>query len=93
LFGKPRHEWLVEFSQKPASMLLFASALDRAMCKRNIYYNDLISGKVLDKLIITELRKGSFDSYMKSRGMLGGQNKVPHLSDNRSIADTLIPKV
>jgi hypothetical protein len=90
--GKPRHEWLVEFSQKPASMEQFASALDRALRDKNVYYNDLISGHVLDKLMITTLPQGSFDNYMKSRGMLGGQNKVPHLSDNRSIADALIPK-
>ncbi len=85
--GNPRHEWLIEFDQKPASVEKFALDLDKALCEKNIYYNDLIAGKVLDKLQITELPKGSFERYMKSRGMLGGQNKVPRLADNRSIAD------
>jgi hypothetical protein len=89
--GKPRHEWMVEFDRKPDSLDDFSFSLDQAMRARNVYYNDLITGHVLDMLLITELPAGSFDRYMKSRGMLGGQNKVPRLADNRSIADALIP--
>jgi hypothetical protein len=87
--GKPRHEWLIEFDQKPASMKQFSSALDQAMCKRNVYYNDLILGHVLDQLLITELPSGTFGLYMKKKGMLGGQNKIPRLADKRVIADEL----
>ncbi len=88
--GIPRHEWLVEFDQKPLSPELFAVALNQALCDRNIYYSDLIKGHVLDILKITEVRRGTFNSYMKECGMLGGQNKVPRLADNRTIADSLI---
>lgn len=91
--GKPRHEWLIEFDQRPDSTSQFATTLDQAMRKKNLYYNDLVTGNVLDQLLITELPRGAFDQYMKSRGMLGGQNKVPRLADNRSIADVLNPKV
>lgn len=88
--GKPRHEWLIEFDQKPASIEQFASALDRALRERNVYYGDLVSGHVLDRLQITVLPQGAFDQYMKQKGMLGGQNKIPRLADDRSIADVLL---
>ena len=87
--GKPRHEWLIEFDHKPVSMEQFALVLDQALRKRNEYYNDLISGHVLNQLVITELPRGTFDKFMKFKGMLGGQNKVPRLADNRSIADVI----
>ncbi len=90
--GKPCHEWLIEFEKEPDSPEQFASDLDLAMRKKNIYYDDLIKGHVLDPLRITQLPRGAFDEYMKSRGMLGGQNKVPRLADNRAIADYLKPK-
>lgn len=91
--GKPRHEWFIEFEQKPASLEQFASALDGALRVKNVYYNDLVSGHVLDQLMITVLPQGSFDRYMKNKGMLGGQNKVPRLADNRSIADALLSMI
>jgi len=59
------------------------------MYTQNVYYKDLIDGKVLQKLQITPIKKGGFDTYMKSIGKLGGQNKLPRLSDNRKIADEL----
>ena len=57
--------------------------------KQNIYYDDLIVGKVLRTLVITKVAKNGFQDYMKSIGKLGGQNKLPRLSDNRTIADKL----
>ena len=87
--GKPCHEWLIEFDHKPVSMEHFALVLDQALRKRNEYYNDLISGQVLHQLVIRELPRGTFDKYMKYKGKLGGQNKVPRLADNRSIADVI----
>ena len=59
------------------------------MQTKNIYYDDLITGKVLRPLEIREVVKDGFKNYMKSIGKLGGQNKVPRISDNRKIANAL----
>ena len=56
---------------------------------QNIYYEDLIVGNILQPLVITPLQRDAFRSYMKSQGKLGGQNKVPRLSNDRKIADEL----
>ena len=88
--GLPYHEWLVEFSSPPTDPDGFALALDAAMVKQNTYYADLIEGKILRPLRLTSLAAGSFRRYMKSQGKLGGQNKVPRLSDNRKIADAIL---
>jgi hypothetical protein len=85
--GLPYHEWFIEFHREPADMNTYAKAMDRAMQEQNIYYQDLISGGILRPLVITSLPAGSFRDYMKSQGKLGGQNKVPRLSDDRKIAD------
>ncbi len=85
----PYHEWLVEFEQPPADMQYLAQLLDEQMQALNIYYKDLITGSVLQPLKITPLQKGAFIDYMKSQGKLGGQNKVPRLSNDRGIADKL----
>jgi hypothetical protein len=60
------------------------------MCKVNSYYNDLVSGRVLEPLQIIQLRQGAFIDYMKRIGKLGGQNKVPRLANNRNLADQLM---
>ena len=67
----------------------FSEKINRALQNKNIYYNDLIEGKILRSLIITEVKKNGFNNYMKSIGKLGGQNKIPRLSDNRKIANIL----
>ena len=59
------------------------------MQAKNIYYNDLIEGKILRPLLIREVKKNGFKNYMKSIGKLGGQNKVPRVANNREIADAL----
>lgn len=87
--GSPCHEWFVEFSKAPQDMALFQLSLDDAMQQRNPYYKDLVRGKILQPLILRNLPKGTFIRYMKSVGKLGGQNKVPHLKNDRSIADEL----
>ena len=87
--GLPYHEWLVEYSQPPADAGGFAAALDGAMVRANSYYRDLIDGKVLRPLVVTPLPTGAFRTYMKSKGKLGGQNKVPRLANDRRIADGL----
>ena len=87
--GKSYHEWLVEFEEVPANIDLFTQTLDEAMRQKNVYYEDLISGNILDCLKVTSLQKNAFVLYMKSEGKLGGQNKVPRLSNDRIIADKL----
>jgi len=87
--GLPYHEWFIEFENKPENLNDFAIKLDTSMQKQNSYYLDLIEGKILQPLKITAIEKGGFNSYMKSVGKLGGQNKVPRLSNDRKIANEL----
>lgn len=88
--GKSRHEWFIEFENKPKDMASFARKVDDHLRRKNIYYNDLITGNILEPLNIVPIRKGGFIQYMKSQGKLGGQNKVPRLSNDRKIADELV---
>ncbi|KAF2082521.1 GH3 auxin-responsive promoter family protein [Flavobacterium sharifuzzamanii] len=87
--GLPYHEWLIEFEKEPENMEVFAETIDSSMRKQNIYYDDLITGNVLRKVVITKVSKNGFQDYMKSQGKLGGQNKIPRLSNDRNIADNL----
>lgn len=88
--GLPFHEWLIEFEQEPENLSLFAQDLDAEMRKQNMYYDDLITGNVLKTLVIKIIPKNGFQDYMKSQGKLGGQNKLPRLSNDRKIADFFI---
>ncbi len=85
----PYHEWLIEFADPPANIKRFAEVLDGAMRDQNIYYKDLTEGKILQPAVVSSLVSGAFRNYMKKAGKLGGQNKVPRLSNDRSIADKL----
>ncbi|GAA4375524.1 GH3 family domain-containing protein [Hymenobacter koreensis] len=85
-----RHEWLVEFARPPQDAAAFAAALDAGLRRRNVYYDDLLSGNILAPLLLTALPAGAFQRYMKSQGKLGGQNKVPRLSNDRTLADGLL---
>ena len=87
--GLPYHEWFIEFENEPNNLEEFALTIDAAMRKQNVYYDDLIVGKVLRTLVITKVSKNGFQEYMKSIGKLGGQNKLPRLSNDRKIADQL----
>lgn len=87
--GLPYHEWFIEFSKQPSDLEKFRQIIDHTMCQQNIYYRDLIQGKVLQPAVITAVRKGAFTEYMKQIGKLGGQNKIPRLADNRKIAEVL----
>ena len=87
--GKSYHEWFVEFEKKPGSLQTFAEKLDINLRKKNVYYDDLVGGNILTPLKITPIRKNGFIDYMKSIGKLGGQNKVPRLSNDRKIASEL----
>ena len=87
--GLPFHEWFIEFENQPENLDEFALKIDNAMRKQNVYYDDLIVGKVLKTLVISKVSKNGFQDYMKSIGKLGGQNKIPRLSNERKIADLL----
>ncbi len=88
--GRSYHEWLVEFEQRPEDLPSFAKSVDDQMRGRNIYYDDLVRGNILQPLHISVVQKGGFIEYMKSIGKLGGQNKVPRLSNDRKIAEHLV---
>jgi hypothetical protein len=85
----PYHEWLIEFGTEPADLQAFATKVDIALQGKNIYYFDLIKGNILQPLIVKSLKKDTFINYMRAQGKLGGQNKVPRLSNDRKIADEL----
>jgi len=87
--GLPYHEWMIEWKKSPDDIRAFTHRLDALMCEQNIYYRDLIKGSVLKTLVITSVKEGAFHDYMKSVGKLGGQNKIPRLSNDRKIADHL----
>jgi hypothetical protein len=87
--GLPYHEWFVEFENPPTYLDDFRKDLDIAMRKQNIYYDDLITGRILQPIMIRTLEKDTFRNYMKKIGKLGGQNKVPRLANDRKIVDEL----
>jgi len=89
--GKSYHEWFVEFERLPTDVAAFARKVDDTLRAKNAYYDDLIQGNILEPLKISPIVKNGFINYMKSIGKLGGQNKVPRLSNNRVIADSLQP--
>ena len=88
--GKSYHEWFIEFENTPADLNAFARKIDDNLRKKNVYYDDLIGGNILQQLKISPVKKNGFIDYMKSIGKLGGQNKVPRLSNDRKIAEELI---
>lgn len=83
------HEWLIEFEKNPEDMSRFALKVDQHLRDKNIYYDDLIRGNILSPLKINPVKKNGFIDYMKSINKLGGQNKVPRLSNDRVVADQL----
>lgn len=85
----PYHEWFIEFEKEPEDLDAFANALDRSLQEQNSYYFDLIEGKILQRLKIKKIPTNGFQKYMKSIGKLGGQNKLPRLSNDRKIAEVL----
>ncbi len=87
--GKSYHEWFISFEKAPANLDDFAAQLDTAMRQHNVYYDDLIKGAILEPLKIRTLQSDAFVQYMRSIGKLGGQNKVPRLSNDRVLADAL----
>lgn len=89
--GLPYHEWLIEFEKPPLDLAEFARQIDLGMQNQNSYYLDLIKGKILQNLKITQIQKGGFQEYMKTIGKLGGQNKIQRLANDRKVAEGLAP--
>jgi len=85
----PYHEWFIEFENAPEDLKELAKKIDQEMQVQNSYYFDLLQGSILQELVISKVKKNGFDEYMKSVGKLGGQNKIPRLSNDRKIADQL----
>jgi len=87
--GKSYHEWFIEFENTPADIARFAKKINENLRAKNVYYDDLIAGNILQQLKISAVKKNGFIDYMKSIGKLGGQNKLPRLSNDRKIAEAL----
>ena len=85
----PYHEWFIEFEKEPEDLTKLAMKIDQEMQRQNSYYFDLLQGNILRQLVISKVEKNGFDHYMRSIGKLGGQNKIPRLSNDRKIADQL----
>lgn len=88
--GKSYHEWFIEFENAPLNIASFIEKVDNNLREKNVYYDDLIAGNILQKLHINIIKKNGFIDFMKTIGKLGGQNKVPRLSNDRKIATELI---
>ena len=85
----PYHEWAIEFKEQGLDSTEFSALLNSKMAELNSYYNDLLEGKMLQPLKITSIQKDGFQKYMKSKGKLGGQNKLPRLANDRKIISAL----
>jgi hypothetical protein len=84
------HEWLIEFTHPPRSIPAFVQDLEQELRRLNSYYDDLVAGKVLHPLHVTQLTKGTFKQHMQTTNTLGGQNKVVRLANDRALADVLL---
>jgi len=87
--GLPYHEWFISFTNRPQDLAAFANTIDCCMQEQNIYYRDLLEGKILQPAVITELTEDAFVSFARSQGKLGGQFKLPRLANDRKVADQL----
>ncbi|MXV53276.1 hypothetical protein GS399_20105 [Pedobacter sp. HMF7647] len=86
----PYHEWFIEFSEQPSDLESFRQEVDERLQQKNVYYKDLIEGKILQPLLIRSVKQDTFVNYMRRQGKLGGQNKLPRLSNDRKIADEIV---
>lgn len=89
--AKCRHQWVVEFAKRPASIDDFATILDRSLQAINSDYEAKRSKDItLQRLEIVEARPELFDDWLKGKGKLGGQHKIPRLSNSREYIDELL---
>lgn len=89
--NRGRHQWLIEWAREPESIPAFAEALDTALQRVNSDYQAKRSGTIfLDPPSVTTAPPGLFDRWLASTGKLGGQRKVPRLSNDRAIIDSML---
>ena len=89
--GKGRHDWYIEFIKKPSDLNAFASLLDQNLQKLNSDYEAKRAKDIaLENLRITDLPRGTFQAWLKSKGRLGGQHKIPRLANDRKYADQIL---
>ena len=89
--AKCRHQWLIEFSKAPTDLQLFASLLDTKLQELNSDYEaKRFKNITLQPLELIQARQGLFTDWMRQRGKLGGQNKVPRLSNSREHIEQLL---
>lgn len=89
--GQCRHQWVIEFQQPPEDVEQFADVLDHALQTINSDYEaKRYKNLTLQRLEIVVARQGLFNDWLKSRGKLGGQHKVPRLANNRDIIEQVL---
>lgn len=89
--GKCRHQWIVEFSREPDDLEAFARILDESLQQINSDYEaKRYKDITLQRLELIKARPGVFNDWLKQKGKLGGQHKVPRLSNNRDIIEQVI---
>ncbi len=88
---KGRHQWLIEFEQMPRSIEAFAAALDKRLKEVNGDYEAKRTDDIfLDGPEVIAIEPGTFENWLAATGKLGGQRKVPRLSNNRDVADDIL---
>ncbi len=88
------HEWLIEFTKEPESLEYFTETLDNALKSLNSDYEaKRYHDMILRKPIVRKLTPGTFYKWMKQRGKLGGQNKVPRLANDRHYVDEILKMI
>lgn len=89
--GNGGHEWLIEFEKEPADLRLFTYELDNALKNVNSDYEAKRHKDIALKMpVIRALRKGIFEEWLRSKGKLGGQHKVPRLSNDRKYIEEIL---
>ena len=89
--GKCCHQWVIEFRKEPADIDRFAAELDKSLQKINSDYEaKRYKDITLQQLQIVKASSGLFDSWLKSKGKLGGQHKVPRLCNDRKIIEEVL---
>ena len=92
--GQCRHQWIIEFDKEPADLEQFANILDRALQEINSDYEaKRYKDLTLQRLEIIKARTGLFNDWLKSKGKLGGQHKVPRLANNRDIIEQVLAMI
>lgn len=85
------HEWLIEFEEEPADLEYFTTLLDHALCSANSDYEAKRYKNITLRMpIVRKMKKGTFFTWLKEKGKLGGQNKVPRLANNRQYIEELL---